>query len=148
MELNDQSYIYKITHKPTNKFYIGSTTNISTRLELHLSASKRSLNSPLHRLMNKYNCDKSQFEIKVLEKCDFILSKQIESHYIRENIDNDLCLNKRIENRTDEEKKIIRRQYYIKNREKLIEYGKRRYQIGKFVNFFGHQCGFKIEVSI
>ena len=148
MELNDKAYIYKITHKLSNQFYIGSTTNIKTRLDLHLSESRRFLNSPLHRLMNKRNCEKSEFEIILLEKCDFTVSKVIESEYIRKNIDNELCLNKRIENRTDEEKKNMRRQYYVKNKERLKEYSRRRYYISKFVNFFGHECGFRIEVSI
>jgi group I intron endonuclease len=59
------SGIYMIRHKESGKMYIGRSTDVHNRWDLHKRhAEQRKNNSPLHRAMRKYGCD--AFEWKVL----------------------------------------------------------------------------------
>ena len=82
-------YIYKITNKVNNNFYIGQTkTSINKRYTNHKSESKRGIyNTPLYRAMRKYGLDNfevSEIEKITSEKKDTLSDKlnELEVHYI------------------------------------------------------------------
>lgn len=109
--------VYKITCIPTGHFYIGKTNNLKNRLYSHVDEIIKSIKfkdgKPLqmHKMFasiienqvikrkneNVEKCVKSSIDIEVL--CiisdDEKLSLIIENYYISNNINNDLCLNKR-----------------------------------------------------
>ena len=63
------AYIYKIINKKNNKIYIGKTEfSIEKRWKEHLRDSKKNLDRPLYRAMNKYGIE--NFDIEQVEKTD------------------------------------------------------------------------------
>ena len=63
------AYIYKIINKKNNKIYIGKTEfSIEKRWQEHLRDSKKNLDRPLYRAMNKYGIE--NFDIEQVEKTD------------------------------------------------------------------------------
>ena len=63
------AYIYKILNKKNNKIYIGKTEfSIEKRWKEHLRDSKKNLDRPLYRAMNKYGIE--NFDIEQVEKTD------------------------------------------------------------------------------
>ena len=62
-------YIYKITNKINNKIYIGKTERTTEeRWKEHCRQSKKYLNIPLYKAINKYG--KENFIIETLEECN------------------------------------------------------------------------------
>ena len=74
--------VYKILNNQNNKFYIGSSKNLSKRWTQHKSdlKNKTHINIILQRSWNKYGEDSFSFEI--VEEChqDILLNR--EQHYI------------------------------------------------------------------
>ena len=76
------SGIYKITCKPTGRFYIGSSNDIETRWYHHKRDLKN--NNHYNRLLSRA-CEKygfNSFEWKVIEVCSSETLLQREQHYI------------------------------------------------------------------
>jgi len=83
-------YVYKLTNKVNNKYYIGFTGDISKRLSSHKWASKSGRKSELYSSMVKYGFD--SFELSVVfnsEDRNEALEKEIELI----DLDDDMCLN-------------------------------------------------------
>lgn len=60
--------IYKITHTPSNKIYIGQTVKpLNERISNHFSHAKLGFNLPLQVEIRKENLSKSNFKFEVLE---------------------------------------------------------------------------------
>lgn len=62
-----KSGIYKITHKPTGRKYIGSSKDTSTRIDCHIDCliAGSHFNKLLQRFWNKYGIN--EFDVKVIE---------------------------------------------------------------------------------
>lgn len=58
------SGIYKITNKVNGKCYIGQAVDIRKRLQQHIAASKKNLDTTLYKAINKYGIE--QFEVSVI----------------------------------------------------------------------------------
>ena len=145
-QLSDKSSIYMIVHGPTAKFYIGCTIQkLNIRLSMHFANARAGRKCPLYRLMEEFNFDKKDFSIDLLETVDFVDGKNVESNWIRLCIDDPNCLNKRIEHRSEEEQREIRkirylieyytqeakdsrRAYYQLNKEAIIQKAKKYYE--------------------
>lgn len=76
-----QGYVYLIENKINGKKYVGKTVySLKTRFEEHIKDSKRYLDRPLYRAINKYGS--LNFEIKELECCDVNLLEDRERYWI------------------------------------------------------------------
>ena len=88
-------YIYKLICSD-NYYYIGSTENtLNQRLSQHKSDSKRFSNKKLYNYINKIGWE--NVKIELIEKIEFTYKKDLikkENEYIKQNISNNLCLNK------------------------------------------------------
>ena len=75
-------YIYKITNKINNKFYIGKTKDsIQKRWKGHVYDMEHCRdNSLLHNAMRKYGIE--HFQISIIEECDDSLLNEKEKYYI------------------------------------------------------------------
>lgn len=82
-------YIYKITNKVNNNFYIGQTkTSINKRYVNHKSEAKRNkIDCPIYRAMRKYGIE--NFEVSEIEKITYETKEELtetlnelEMHYI------------------------------------------------------------------
>ena len=110
--------IYKITNDYNDDVYIGSTCDrLVKRFAAHKAAAKQEkyINIPLYKLINELGFQR--FRIQLIEEfpCnDKYELRQREGHYIRELSKN---LNKNIAGRTVKE-------YYDKNKEKILDYQK------------------------
>jgi len=72
-------YVYKLTNKITQKYYIGFTNNISNRVNSHKCSAKSGKKSKLYSNIRKYGFD--NFDLSVLfqsEDRTSALSKEIE----------------------------------------------------------------------
>ena len=77
------AYIYKIINKKNNKIYIGKTEfSIEKRWKEHLRDSKKNLDRPLYRAMNKYGIE--HFHVETVEECSVEVSEERESFWIKE----------------------------------------------------------------
>lgn len=76
------SGIYSITNKLTNKFYIGSSTNLHKREISHFSNLRKNnhCNANLQNSYNKYG--KDNFVFKVIEFCSTEELEEREQHYL------------------------------------------------------------------
>lgn len=77
--------IYKITCKGNNQFYIGSSTNIKYRWQVHLSTLRKGNHHSVYmqRSFNKYGEDSFKFEvIHLMKDKDEQLLRTLEFHYI------------------------------------------------------------------
>ena len=152
------STIYRIDNLATGHFYIGCTTKtIEKRLSKHFTQAKMG-NCPLHRLMKERGYKRDEFKITELEVVDFIVAKERESAYIRQHIEDHLCLNKRIEDRSFHEKAERKKQYYLENKElyhqrymqnrdKILTKRKRDYHLKKYCMILGKEFGFEIQIT-
>jgi hypothetical protein len=107
-----------------NDIYYGSTVNIKSRWNGHKSAYKGYLNNgkkncSSFKIFDKYGIENCAYKIIEKYPCNSkneLLEK--EKYYIT----NNECVNKRIPNKTDDEKKQAIKQYRIDNKEKKKEY--------------------------
>ena len=75
--------VYAIIHKPSNKFYVGSSVNIKNRIATHKRELKRNLHhcNHLQRAWNLYG--ENEFEFKEFIKTkDLQKARQVEQLYI------------------------------------------------------------------
>ena len=73
-------YIYKITNKANERFYIGKTCRtIQKRFEEHLNKSKNGDDTPLHLAMAKYGRD--SFEIIIIEQLSTLQEMNLREKY-------------------------------------------------------------------
>ena len=157
--MSARSTVYRIDNLVTGHFYIGCTTkSLERRLYNHFMHAKLG-NCPLHRLMQTREYRRDEFVIEELEVVDFLIAKERESTYIREHIDDPLCLSKRVEGRTRCEKIELKRQYYldnkdsyhlryIQNRDKILTKKKFDYHLKKYCRIFGQSYGFEFQIKL
>jgi predicted GIY-YIG superfamily endonuclease len=82
--------IYKITF-PNGHYYIGQGIDLKRRKGQHLRDAKngKHRNSRFQNCYNKYG----SFEFNVIEECSIDELDKIESKYLYNNVDNELCCN-------------------------------------------------------
>lgn len=80
-KLEGKSGIYKITNTINNKFYIGSSIKLQTRLINHFSSLKKGYHKNLH-LQSSYNKYGDVFAFEILEYCSKELLISKEQYYI------------------------------------------------------------------
>jgi hypothetical protein len=82
--------IYKITF-PNGHYYIGQAVNLNRRKSQHLRDAKKGkhTNSRFQNCYNKYG----SFEFSVIEVCSSDELNKVESKYLFNNVDNELCCN-------------------------------------------------------
>jgi hypothetical protein len=132
MTKHNKGKIYQIEpiqeHDENDK-YIGSTTKtyLSERMAQHRYGynkykSNNLQRSTLYDIFDKYGIEYCKIILKEEYRCntkDELLSR--ESYYVR----NELCINKRVEDRTTEEtkehKKEHDKEYYEKNKESILK---------------------------
>ena len=88
-----QSGIYKLTHKPSGKFYIGATTNLYKRWASHKSqfiAGKH--HGPLQEVYNLTN-DLNDWSVKMLKTCTKKTLQKNEQLYLTEYGNDPKCVN-------------------------------------------------------
>jgi hypothetical protein len=83
--------IYKLTHLPTGKYYIGSTTNLSQRFHLHLTHMKRG--TAQRNLLSLWNNDKDEWTISFLKKCSHDELASLEHKYLTRHMARSECVN-------------------------------------------------------
>ena len=155
----DRSTIYRIDNIVTGHYYFGCTTKtLEHRLYNHFMQAKKG-NCPLHRLMKEREYRRDEFVIEKLEVVDFLVAKEVESSFIRDHVNDPLCLNKRVEGRTHREKIELKRQYYIdnkenyrerymQNRESILAKKKKNYHFKKYCRIFNQTYGFEFQIGI
>ncbi|MCQ2210046.1 MAG: ATP cone domain-containing protein [Paludibacteraceae bacterium] len=85
-----QCGVYKVTHKPTNKFYIGSSKDIGRRFSEHRTSIKYKGTLGDSYFIGDY--DKDNYEFSVLTICDIDSLYETESIVYKKEA-NDLCVN-------------------------------------------------------
>ena len=129
----NNSMIYTIRSPHTDKFYIGSTTQ---KLCKRFTNHKASYNAYVNNIGNYITSFKiielGDSYIELLEEINCDTKTQLEmreGELIR--IHKDLCINKRIEGRTDEQYRLDNtdkiKQYYLDNADKNKQYSKQYY---------------------
>ena len=133
----NKSMIYSIRSPATDKYYIGSTTQIlCKRFSDHNVKYKLYLNAKHHFVTSFKILELGDAYIELLEEYECDNKTQLEKRegeLIREHKDN--CVNKRIEGRTKkqytadtkDERKIYKKQYYDDNKIELINKSKQYY---------------------
>ena len=128
--------VYRI--EGCGKFYIGSTTqNLKTRLKNHKSKSKETSRqkTPLYMHFNLIGWEHARItSIQELEITDRKQLSLKEDEVIRENIDNEHCLNKARVKITEEERKVRDSLYGKKRREKCKNEEKERVKTWRMLN--------------
>ena len=120
----DKAKIYKIVDNTNNNIYIGSTCkSLNTRLSEHKSDYKRFLKGIYNNVTSFDILKNNDYQIELLEDCN-IKTKQELIARERYDIENNECTNKGIPGRT-------RKEYYIDNRDKIIEKTKEYYNENK-----------------
>lgn len=75
------SYIYKITNLINGKQYVGQTSlTIQDRFKEHLKDSRKQLDRPLYRAINKYG--EENFIIEEIEECSLDIVNEREIYWI------------------------------------------------------------------
>jgi hypothetical protein len=134
----ENSKIYKIEpmcNHLENEVYIGSTTKtyLSQRLQQHKCLYNNWKKGKYGKVMVFELFDKYGFEncnIFLIEKVNCTSIDDLrtrEGHYIKTSN----CINKKVEGRTDEEKKSYRKDYYEMNKTNYKESSKRSYNKNK-----------------
>lgn len=82
--------IYKIAF-PNGHYYYGQSINMRTRYSRHLFELKKGVhsNSRLQNCYNKYG----KFDFEIIQECTKEELNSIETKYLFENVDNELCCN-------------------------------------------------------
>tara|TARA_R110001606_G_scaffold14424_1_gene60940 strand:- start:36 stop:572 length:537 start_codon:yes stop_codon:yes gene_type:complete len=117
--------IYKIVDNTNNNIYIGSTIQ---KLKYRLSRHKSKYNAYLQgkcKYITSFDIIKNDdYNIELLELYPCNNKKELELRE-RHNIERNICVNKNIPTRTHKEYRIDKsdeiREYYIKNRDKILE---------------------------
>lgn len=118
-------YIYKIYDNDNNKTYFGSTGMLpEARLKFHKRACKYYMEGR-GKFVSVYNIIKeNNYTLQEVEKVEYEEKKQLRERE-RYYIENNECVNMCIPNRTQKEwEKKFKREYYLKNWEKLQAYQK------------------------
>ena len=124
MNRYENGKIYKITDTGYNKVYVGSTCeSLSKRIERHRAkyssykTGKTNKNLSVFEIFDEFGIEDCKIELIENYPCsckEELLRR--EGHYIK-SID---CVNKVIPHRTEEERKEVAREYYYKNKEKIL----------------------------
>jgi len=108
-------------------YYIGSTiTALNYRLNNHKQSSKKELNRPVYVYINIIGWD--DVEIELVEKYSCKSKEELlkkEDEYIQKGKGDKLCLNFMRAHVTPEESAKRMKEYYEKNKEKILEYHKK-----------------------
>ena len=108
-------------------YYIGSTiTALNYRLNNHKQSSKKELERPVYKYINTLGWDKVTIEILEKYSCNSreeLLKK--EDEYIQQGKGDKLCLNFHRAHVTPEETAKQIKEYYKKNKDKIIEHHKK-----------------------
>ena len=128
----ENSKIYRIVCLDTGKYYYGSTTkSIEERLKTHESKYKCYLNDKDSYVSSFEILKNNNYVIELVEEYSCDSKRELEQQediYIKECMNDALCVNKQRAYTNDKEKKECKnensKKYYIKNRVKKIEYMK------------------------
>lgn len=85
--------VYKLIHKPTGLYYIGSSTNIARRLAEHRYSFSHKGTLGDRYLVNDYCLDNLDF--KLLEECDIDDMYKVESKYVHFKTKDPMCVNQK-----------------------------------------------------
>lgn len=85
--------VYKLIHKPTGLYYIGSSTNIARRLAEHRYSFMHKGTLGDRYLVNDYCLDNLDFEL--LEECAIDDMYKVESKYVHFKTKDPLCVNQK-----------------------------------------------------
>ena len=88
-EFKDKCGVYKITHIPSGKYYIGSSKNIARRIVEHKYSTKHY--GKLGELYFINDFDLNNFKYEIIEECNIDDLWNTESKYI--NLDDEKCVN-------------------------------------------------------
>jgi hypothetical protein len=117
----NKARIYKIVCNITGKIYIGSTCKaLSARLAQHRADYKKNLQGKYGNLTSFIILKEGDYKIVLLENYPCGSKEDLlkrERYYIDENE----CVNKNVPLRTAKEQKDKYHQYYLDNREKILE---------------------------
>jgi len=135
MNKYNESKIYKITSDHTDRIYIGSTTrNLDSRITKHKYAYNKWKDNNTRQYCSSYTLYKLgdiKYELLELYKCNN--KKELlerEAYYIKQNYI--LVVNKNKPTLSEEQKIEYKKEYRIRNKEKLKEYyEKNKEQIDK-----------------
>ena len=92
-QYKDACGVYKLIHKPTGLYYIGSSTNIARRLAEHRYSFMHKGTLGDRYLVNDYCLDNLDFEL--LEECDVDDMYKVESKYVHFKTKDPLCVNQK-----------------------------------------------------
>ncbi len=128
-----QAKIYKLYSDNSHYYYYGSTClSLAKRLNCHKYDSQRYPNMYIYKMINEH-IGADNLRIVLVEEPKDITNKQqllvIEDKYIRDNLDDEYCLNINRALLTVEELKIQRKQYRIDNKEKIAIKKKQWYDL-------------------
>ena len=113
-----KSVIYRIICNVTKEIYIGSTTDFKTRQKGHRTVSNST--------SSKQIIERGNYIFQIIEYFPCNSKKELHTKE-RYYIENNLCINKTIPTRTHQEYHLDTynpeksREYYLKNKEKIIE---------------------------
>lgn len=85
--------VYKLTHRPTGLYYIGSSTNIARRLAEHEYSFMHEDTFANRYRVNNRQLDDLDFEL--LEVCDIDDLYEVESKYTQFKTNDQMCINKK-----------------------------------------------------
>lgn len=92
-QYKDVCGVYKLIHKTTGLYYIGSSTNIARRLAEHRYSFMHKGTLGDRYLVNDYCLDNLDFEL--LEECDIDDMYEVESKYVHFKTKDPLCVNQK-----------------------------------------------------
>ena len=125
--------VYQIICLTTGEKYIGSTTQtLNQRIGRHLRQLNYWKNKNANFITSFPILERDNYKIEILEECSNFIERE------KYHIQNTVCVNKRIPNRSDKEwyednvEEILekKKEYYQKNKEKLKE-NARQYRLKK-----------------
>ena len=92
-QYKDVCGVYKLIHKPTGLYYIGSSTNIARRLAEHKYSFMHKGTLGDRYMVNDYCTDNLDFEL--LEECAIDDMYKVESKYVHFKTKDSLCVNQK-----------------------------------------------------
>lgn len=95
--MTQASGIYKLTHIPTNKFYIGGTRNLHKRFATHKSHFKHGTNHKQIQDLYDITKDINDWKIEMVKTCMVRNLNRLETQYLKQCIIDPNCLNVRKE---------------------------------------------------
>lgn len=139
----NNSIIYRLSCNITGEDYYGSTTNYKRRICLHKTNTEKQ--NSKRKCKSRQIIDRGDYTFSIVEECNFNTKKEL---LIRERyyIDNYPCINigvpyKTLEEKTQSKKEYgqsdkmlkYKKEYYINNRELLIEKQRERHNNNKTI---------------